>query len=106
MEGKVIVWTENRMDPQATQQTRKVRKILKDQNIVFEEVNINESRWSDNLKLGLSMITGYNSFPSIFFGKEHIGGIDDLQSTLYLEGSFDRALQRNNINQNGEMGDG
>ena len=31
-----------------------------------------------NTKLALLMDTGYHMFPCIYFGKEHIGGFDDL----------------------------
>ena len=30
----------------------------------------------------LAMDTGYMSYPNIYFGKEHIGGLDDLKSHL------------------------
>jgi glutaredoxin len=76
--GKVVLWTETKADPQSKVETLKMKRILGEQNIDFEEINITESRYSDNLKLGLSMITGYNSFPNVFFGKEHIGGVDDI----------------------------
>ena len=39
--------------------------------------------WSDELKLGLTIHTGYTSFPNIYFGEEHVGGLDDLKGRYH-----------------------
>ena len=41
------------------------------------------------------MDTGYESFPNIYFGKEHMGGLDDLQSTQSMDGMMEDLLDRN-----------
>ena len=39
--------------------------------------------WSDETKLGLTIHSGYSSFPNIYFGEEHIGGLDDLKGRYH-----------------------
>ena len=34
------------------------------------------------MKLALTIHTGYSKFPNIYFGEDHIGGLDDLQGLL------------------------
>lgn len=43
------------------------------------------------------MHTGFSSFPNIYFGNEHVGGLDDLQSTFSIPGEMNKLLQRNEI---------
>jgi glutaredoxin len=65
--------------------TSKVKYILDKYNIKYEEINVQDTPWSDSIKLALSMHTGYQSFPNIYFGHEHIGGLDDLQPVFDCE---------------------
>jgi glutaredoxin len=44
------------------------------------------------------MLTGFNSFPSIFFGHEHIGGLADLQG-LISENTLSETMLRNGIDR-------
>ena len=39
--------------------------------------------WSDEIKLGLTIHTGYSAFPNIYFGEEHVGGLDDLKGLYH-----------------------
>lgn len=43
------------------------------------------------------MHTGQTSFPNIYFGNEHLGSLDDLQSTFSIPGEMNKLLQRNEI---------
>ena len=43
------------------------------------------------------MHTGYNQYPSIYIGEEHIGGADDLTSHLMNEQSTQRLFKANGI---------
>lgn len=47
------------------------------------------------------MDTGYESFPNIYIGNEHMGGLDDLQSTFSMEGMMEDLLERNSIPAHG-----
>ena len=55
-----------------------MKDILEKYNIDYKEIDVNDSLWTDSIKLGLSIHTGYNNFPNIYFGEEHVGGLNDL----------------------------
>lgn len=78
-------------------QTKKVKKILDKHLIPYKEINIKKHPWEECIAIGLHMHTGYTSFPNIYFGNEHVGGLDDLQSTFSIPGEMNKLLQRNEI---------
>ena len=43
------------------------------------------------------MHTGYQTLPNIYFGHEHIGGLDDLRTHILHTRSFQRILKANGI---------
>jgi glutaredoxin len=59
-----------------------VTKLLDRYNIEYQEINVADNHQPDNMKLALTIHTGYSKFPNIYFGEDHIGGLDDLQGLL------------------------
>ena len=51
----------------------------------------------NTIKIALSFETGSASFPNIYFGKEHVGGFDDLVEHLREENIFQDLLYKNGI---------
>jgi hypothetical protein len=43
------------------------------------------------------MHTGYENFPNIYFGEEHMGGFDDLKAFLMDTTAKDRIIDQNGI---------
>ena len=43
------------------------------------------------------MHTGYESFPNIYFGEEHLGGLDDLKAYLSDTTAANRIIDQNGI---------
>jgi len=43
------------------------------------------------------MHTGYESFPNIYFGEEHVGGLDDLKAYLMDPSATHRIIDQNGI---------
>ena len=39
-------------------------------------------RFGKNISVALAMDTGFGAYPNIYFGKEHIGGIDDIKGLM------------------------
>ena len=59
------------------------KEILLKNNIDFEEQVITTDTAGPQQRLikgALAMHSGYHHFPNIYFGREHIGGVDDLKS--------------------------
>ena len=99
-QGKVTIWSEGSKNIHNGKSTCKVKEILEKYSIQYEEINVNDTPWSDSIKLGLSMHTGYHNFPNVYFGKEHVGGLDDLQPMIFNgDGAFKDVLVRNGILQ-------
>lgn len=67
------------------------KKLLKEKNIDFDEINIHEeySKIDEMIKLS----GGRKSVPQIFYGKLHIGGCDDLYA-LNSNGELDKILNK------------
>lgn len=43
------------------------------------------------------MHTGYANFPNIYFGEEHLGGLDDLKAHLMDSNATNRIIGQNGI---------
>jgi hypothetical protein len=43
------------------------------------------------------MHTGYETFPNIYFGEEHVGGLDDLKAYLMDKTETNRIIGQNGI---------
>jgi hypothetical protein len=43
------------------------------------------------------MHTGYETFPNIYFGEEHVGGLDDLKAYLMDKTETNRIIDQNGI---------
>lgn len=78
-EGKVTIWTEGDNDIRSGRTSKKVKKILNKHQIPFTEVDITKLPWEECTAQGLHMHTGFETFPNIYLGTEHMGGLDDLQ---------------------------
>ena len=79
--GKVVIFVDEEQKAHSHQQTEKVVKVLNKYNIKYKTINV-EQNDPDNMKLALTIHTGYSKFPNIYFGEDHIGGLDDLQGIL------------------------
>ena len=44
------------------------------------------------MKLALTIHTGYSKFPNIYFGEDHVGGLDDLHGLLMTNDSIGEAI--------------
>ena len=49
------------------------------------------------MSYALLMHTGYSNFPNIYFGEEHVGGIDDLKAYLSDPSVANRIIGENGI---------
>ena len=79
--GKITIWSQGYPCELSDKQTKIVKKILRENNIDFQEISIKKmnEKMASFTKLALQMDTGYSLFPNIYFGKEHIGGYDDFK---------------------------
>jgi len=66
------------------------KKLLKKLNLNFEEVLVDNNSKMKNKMIELS--NGRTSVPQIFFGKNHVGGYDDLKK-CYNEGKLNLLLK-------------
>ena len=71
---------------------KKAKKILKDELVPFEVVELNKVKKSEELKKQLISETGQRTVPNIFIGENHVGGFTDLENLL-LTGEFDELLE-------------
>lgn len=63
--------------------------------MAFTEIDIETS--TQELVVALQMDTGYTEVPSVYFGNEHVGGLDDLKSYLTCKQSVRRLIDENGI---------
>ena len=93
--GVVTVWTKNDI----CEQTLEVKKLLNESNIEFEEIRLDKeySGKQEFVSAALTLHSGYSGFPNIFFGEEHIGGLDDLKAHILDQKSVNRAIEANGI---------
>ena len=64
-------------------------------NIEYQENIISPSQ--NVISYALMMHTGYANFPNIYFGEEHVGGIDDLKAYLSDPSVANRIIGENGI---------
>jgi len=64
--------------------TVEAKNLLSHYQISYDEIQIDKmpQKMRGLIRGALAMDTGYMSYPNIYFGKEHIGGLDDLKSHL------------------------
>ena len=64
--------------------TLETKNLLSYYQISYNEIRIDKmpQKMHGLIKGALAMDTGYMNYPNIYFGKEHIGGLDDLKSHL------------------------
>lgn len=53
------------------------------------------------MSLAIQLDTGYSQFPSIYFGHEHIGGLDDLISYVGCSESMQKVTAQNGVQSTG-----
>ena len=63
--------------------------------IEFESVDV--SHGGKELTLALQLHTGYSDLPNVYFGNEHVGGLDDLKSFLSDNATKFRLIDENGI---------
>lgn len=95
--GKVTIWTRGDDCIHSGKQSRRVKKLLTKSNIEFQENIINDSSEQQIISYCLLMHTGYGNFPNIYFGEEHIGGLDDLKAYLQDSSEASRIIDQNGI---------
>ena len=59
------------------EKTMKTRSMLEKHNISYSEIDTN-----DDASISLVMHTGYCNFPNIYYGEQHVGGLDDIKTML------------------------
>jgi glutaredoxin 3 len=67
------------------------KKLLKEKNIDFEEINIHTQY--DKKEEMIELSGGRISVPQIFYGEQHIGGCDDLYN-MENNGELDKVLSK------------
>jgi glutaredoxin len=72
------LFTCGRSDPQQVKLTQQTIKLLEKIGVTYNEVNIGNNSQKHFLQCAIHLHSGYTSFPNIYFGKEHVGGYDDL----------------------------
>ena len=96
--GKVLVFSndQNKNDHYAT---ARAKLLLDSVGIECEEVDLQKMSQEDktNLTLAIQLDSGYTQFPSIYFGHEHIGGLDDLKGYLGHENSMKKIIEENGV---------
>ena len=97
--GVVTVWTKGDNCERTGRQTQQVKKLLLENNIEFEEIRLDQEHSGKEqfISCALTLHSGYSGFPNIFFGQEHIGGLDDLKAHVLDQNSVNRAIQANGI---------
>ena len=84
--GLVTIWS---LDKQSVN----VKNLLENINIEYQEIEVGSHPHKEFIIGALSMDNGFNLFPNIYFGKEHVGGFDDLKSYLSCEGGTCRLIR-------------
>lgn len=99
--GKVVIWTKDELSRKSDKDTISAKSLLKKNNIEYEEIDFKKlnSYQSYATSLALSLHTGYSSFPNIYFGNEHIGGIDDLKFHFQNQKMQQKIMSENGIQQ-------
>jgi len=69
----------------------RAKKLLKEKNIDFEEINIHNQY--DKKEEMIELSGGRMSVPQIFYGEQHIGGCDDLYN-MENNGELDKVLSK------------
>ena len=83
-EGRVLLWTKGLECLKTGRQTAMAKELLEKNQIEYEEICVNHGskKVQNEIRPALALDTGYFAFPNIYFGKTHIGGLDDLKSHL------------------------
>lgn len=97
----MTVWSKGDFCDKTGKETQQVKKLLNEGNIEFEEIRLsNEHSGKEQfISCALTLHSGYSGFPNIFFGQEHIGGLDDLKAHILDQKSVNRAIIANGITQ-------
>mmetsp|Transcript_8126 Transcript_8126/g.12496 ORF Transcript_8126/g.12496 Transcript_8126/m.12496 type:complete len:190 (+) Transcript_8126:28-597(+) len=92
--GKVVMWTLGNDCPVTGATTLKAKQMLDDSFIEYEEHIVNElpTGMQTQVRLELTMHTGYGQFPNIYFGTEHVGGYDDLVGYFHSQKTQTRVM--------------
>ena len=92
--GRVVLFSDNKNKKPAAE-TQKMRKLLEEFSVDFEEVDVHHA--GQELTVALQLHTGYAELPNIYFGNEHVGGLDDLKSYLSSNADIKRLIDENGI---------
>ena len=92
--GKVVLFTDNKRVDSA-RSSKKMRKLLHKFAVDFDEVDVHHA--GHELTVALQLHTGYSKLPNIYFGNEHVGGLDDLKSYLSCNTTNRRLIDENGI---------
>jgi glutaredoxin len=93
--GKVTLWTRGDGCNATGKTSMKAKKLLMKNNIEFQENVVGTDQ--NVISYSLLMHTGYSSYPNIYFGEEHVGGIDDLKAYLSDTSVANRIIGENGI---------
>ena len=89
-DDRVTVWTKEDHYTK-TGDTKQVRELLGIYGFEYNVVSVNqfEGELRTTIILLLGYDTGFLNFPNVYFGRNHIGGIDDIKSHLVTKESRD-----------------
>jgi glutaredoxin len=88
--GSVVMWTYGDSCIHSGNNTNKARQLLRDNQIEFTEIDLSQLPDSKQnlIKMALFLETSQGQFPNIYFGFEHVGGVDDLVGHLQNQEVF------------------
>ena len=78
---------------------KQIVKLLKEKDLTHKVIDLKAvpDDEKSTIILALQMDTGYQQLPSIFFGEEHIGGIDDLRAYLSCDESIQHMVDKTGV---------
>lgn len=71
--------------------------ILNTYNITYELIDLTTNKDKYAISCSLNIHTGYQSFPNVYFGQNHIGGYDDFITFESCKETFSTMLNNADI---------
>jgi len=97
--GKIVLWHLGKDCHNTGDDTLRIKQILDENCLEYEEHNVADLSppAQNQVRLALTMHTGYAQFPNVYFGEEHVGGYDDLVSYFQSTKTQERVMAQNGI---------
>ena len=87
--GKVTLLTSHANNKESDE-TLKITALLEAQGLDYQIIDLSkvDSELKHHVCLAIQMDTGYYQLPSIYFGHEHIGGLDDFKAYISCDNTL------------------